>query len=176
MNETFYSCEDAFDCENTNPDCKMAISYMWDNETSEYAKIPFADYHAANGAGGVISNVLDYSHWVRSLMYETGPVSKASHKALTSPLSVPGAEEEPFTGPVWYGMGLDGGVYRGEKVFGHNGAIGAYFSKFAFLPERKFGYVIFQNGQGFTMESVGWRLLDEFLGTPKDEHARINEK
>lgn len=175
MKETYYSYEDAFTCETTNPDCKMAVSYLWNNNTSEYEEIPFTDYHAANGAGGVISNVLDYSHWIRALMYEAGPVSKESHKALRSPLSIQAVEMEPFTGPLWYGMGLDGGAYCGEKVWGHNGGIGAYFSKFQFLPERKFGYVVFQNGPGFITEIAGWRLLDEFLETPKNEYAKVNE-
>ncbi|GAB7353689.1 hypothetical protein MBLNU459_g4094t2 [Dothideomycetes sp. NU459] len=176
MSETYYSYDEAFGCEETNAECRMAASYVWDDESSKYHEVPLSDFAAANGAGGIISNVLDYSQWVRALMYESGPVSKDSHKALKSPLSIVNVEDEPYSGPTWYGMGLDAGVYRGERVFGHDGGIGGYLSRFSFLPDRKFGYVVFTNGYGFVMDIAGWRLMDEFLGTPRDEFAKVDEK
>lgn len=119
MNTSFYSYSDAFTCEETEPSCKMAISYVWNNESQEYQGISENSFHPPNGAGGVISNVLDYSKWVRALMYEDGPVSKAGHAEIKTPLSMETVEEYPYSGPLWYGMGLEGGIYHGERVFGH---------------------------------------------------------
>lgn len=176
MTQSFYSYEQAHRCKTTEPQCRLATSYAWNNESSSFDAIAESSFHAANGAGGIISNVMDYSNWLRALMYEDGPVSKAGHAAIKSPLSIEAAEKYPYSGPLWYGMGLEGGVYRGERVFGHGGSIGGYYSHFTFLPGKKWGYVAFGNAAGNVVDTVGWRLLDEFLKTPKDEVAKMNEQ
>lgn len=175
MKHSYYSYSDARTCEKSEPECKLAVGYVYDSKADEYHAIDESSYHAANGAGGIISNVLDYSKWIRALMYEEGPVSKAGHGALKTPRSMENADKYPYTGPLWYGMGLEGGVYRGEKVFGHGGAIGGYFSHFGFIPDKKWGFVAFQNAPGQVVDMAGWRLLDEFLGGPSSEHAKMNE-
>ena len=91
------------------------------------------------------------------------------------PLSFLGAETPPYAGPGWYGLGIEGGIYRNEKVFSHNGGISAYASTFKFLPDRKFGVVVFQNAQNNAMEAIAWRLIDEFLGVPEDEFYDMNK-
>lgn len=175
MNNSYYSLADAKMCKDKEPQCKMAISYAWNNASQKFDEIAESSYHVANGAGGIISNVLDYSKWIRALMYENGPVPKAGHIAIKTPLSVETAEKYPYSGPVYYGMGLEGGIYRGEKVFGHGGDIGGYASHVYFLPEKKWGFVAFQNAGNFVIEVAAWRLLDAFLETPKDQYAQVNE-
>ena len=176
MNHSYYSMDDAASCQKSNPECKLADSYTWNNETSSYEKWPLRANHPPNGAGGIISNVIDYSSWVRTLMYESGPVSTEGHAMMKSPLSVESTEELPYAGPVWYGMGLEGGVYRNHRVYGHNGAISGYSSQFQFLPGQKFGFVIFKNSAGYYgMECMGWRLIDEFLGVSEKDYTDLNK-
>ena len=175
MNESYYSSHDSDACQRVNPSCKMADSYAWNKETSSYKEWPLAVQHPPNGAGGVVSNVVDYAKWIRALMYESGPVSKQGHAVLKSPLSIPAVKLAPYIGPSWYGTGIEGGVYRNEQVFSHNGGISGYASTFKFLPDRKFGVVVFQNAQNAAVEVVGWRLIDEFLGGPKDGYYNMNQ-
>ncbi|KAI4716300.1 DnaJ-domain-containing protein [Aureobasidium sp. EXF-10727] len=175
MNESYYSREDAATCQTSNPRCVLADSYQWNKETASYQKWALDQANPPDGAAGVISNVNDYSKWVHTLMYEAGPVSKDGHIALKSPLSVQGFGEPPYTGPTWYALGLVGGIYRNERVFSHTGGISGYASSFAFLPDRKFGLVIFQNSMSTAFAAMQTRLIDEFLGGPEDEFYDMNK-
>ncbi|KAI5251641.1 beta-lactamase/transpeptidase-like protein [Aureobasidium subglaciale] len=175
MNESYYSVNDAAKCQIADPRCKLADSYAWNKETGSYEAWALDVRNPADGAGGVISNVIDYSKWIRALMYEEGPVSKDCHAGLKYPLSMAGAEVAPFAGPSWYGMGLEGGVYRDTKVFSHNGGISGYASTMKFLPDHKFGLVVFQNSQNNAVEAIGWRLIDEFLGMEEKEFYDMNK-
>ncbi|KAG9825359.1 beta-lactamase/transpeptidase-like protein, partial [Aureobasidium melanogenum] len=175
MNESYYSREDAADCRASNPRCILADSYAWNKETSSYRKWALNQSNPANGAGGIISNVVDYSKWVHTLMYESGPVSKEGHAKLKYPSSMQSVEMAPYSGPVWYGLGLDAGIYRNERVFGHTGGISGYASSFKFLPDRKFGFVMIQNSMNTAFEAIGWRLIDEFLGGPEDGFYDMNK-
>ncbi|CAD0110638.1 unnamed protein product, partial [Aureobasidium uvarum] len=175
MNESYYSREDAVTCQTSNPHCVLADSYQWNKETASYQKWALNQSNPPNGAGGIISNVNDYSKWVHTLMYEAGPVSKDDHSVLKNPLSVEGIGEPPYTGPTWYALGLEGGIYRNERVFSHTGGISGYASSFAFLPDRKFGLVIFQNSMSTAFAAMQTRLIDEFLGGPEDAFYDMNK-
>lgn len=76
MNNSYYSFSEAHSCEAKEPKCKMATSYAWNNNSQEFEAIDEDHYSPADGAGGIISNVFDYSKWIRALMYEDGPVSE----------------------------------------------------------------------------------------------------
>ncbi|KAL1305239.1 hypothetical protein AAFC00_002154 [Neodothiora populina] len=175
MNQSYYSYADAHKCRLTDARCKMATGYAWNNVSQKYHAIPDSAYHAGNGAGGIISNVLDYSKWLRALIYEDGPVPAAGHSAIKSPMSVAAADQYPYSGPLWYGLGLEGGVYRSHKVHGHSGAIGGYWSRFAVVPDKQWGFIAFQNASGRVTDVVQWRLIDEMLKVPVGEHAAMNE-
>ncbi|KAK6000235.1 hypothetical protein QM012_003867 [Aureobasidium pullulans] len=175
MNESYYSREDAAKCQASNSRCVMADSYAWDKESSSYRRWALNQSNPANGAGGVISNVVDYSKWVHALMYEAGPVSKEGHAKLKYPSSMQSVDKAPYSGPFWYGLGLDAGVYRNERVFGHTGGISGYASSFKFLPDSKFGFVMIQNSMSTAFEAMGWRLIDEFLGGPENEFYDMNK-
>ncbi|KAH0073780.1 DnaJ-domain-containing protein, partial [Aureobasidium melanogenum] len=108
-------------------------------------------------------------------MYESGPVSKEGHAKLKYPSSMQSVEMAPYSGPFWYGLGLDAGIYRNERVFGHTGGISGYASSFKFLPDRKFGFVMIQNSMNTAFEAMGWRLIDEFLGGPEDGFYDMNK-
>ncbi|CAD0084241.1 unnamed protein product, partial [Aureobasidium vineae] len=175
MNESYYSREDAATCQTSNPNCVLADSYQWNKETASYQKWALNQSNPSNGAGGVISNVNDYSKWVHTLMYEAAPVSKDGHTALKTPLSVQAFGEPPYTGPTWYALGLEGGIYRNERVFSHTGGISGYASSFAFLPDREFGLVVFQNSMSTAFAAMQTRLIDEFLGGPENKFYDMNK-
>lgn len=176
MNETYYTVSEAQECQVKSPGCKLALSYVWNNDTSKHEEVPLESINPGSGAGGVISNVVDYSKWIRTLMYESDPLSAAGHAALKSPRSVVSVKEFPYTGPTFYGLGLIGSVYQGERIFEHNGATLGYFSRMVFLPDRKWGVVTLQNSWSNAQDVIVWRLIDEFLGVPKKDMAKANEQ
>lgn len=147
MNHSFYSPSDLSTCEKSEPTCKLAVGYAWNNESRKHEAIHPDSYDPGTGPTGVISNVLDYSKWLRALMYEEGPVSKAGHAAMKTPLSHFDMEgfTYPYTGPRFFGMGLMTGVFHDKQIFGHGGAVGGHFSQFSFLPEERWGFIAFQN-------------------------------
>lgn len=68
-----------------------AHGYWWvggasdDGQKSPYVLMPDVDVRTGEGAGAVLSNVLDYARYLRVMMTEAGPVSKAGHRELKRP-------------------------------------------------------------------------------------------
>lgn len=67
----------------------MAEGYWWVGGSraggSSYVRMPTLDSRADEGAGAVLSNVLDYARYLRVMMTEAGPMSKAGHGELKRP-------------------------------------------------------------------------------------------
>ncbi|TKA60022.1 hypothetical protein B0A55_10916, partial [Friedmanniomyces simplex] len=63
MHATFYSIEDALAYAEEIEDTTVATGYLYDNAAKSHLISPHSAIPPANGAGGVISNVLDYTHW-----------------------------------------------------------------------------------------------------------------
>lgn len=66
------------------------------------------DLEAVSGAGSAISNVLDYSKWLKAFMGMSLPISDSAHKSLKRGRIL---VDEPkdgwaFTGPVAYALGV----------------------------------------------------------------------
>ena len=138
-------------------------------------EIPLSSVPEASGAGGIVSNVNDYAKWIRSLVMESGPLSHPSYKALRTPHSIAIDEGEPFsTGPFWYGLGLMGSVYQNHKLIQHDGALGGFYTRIAFLPGTDFGLVIMENAPTPCMRVVASRLIDDFLGLPEADRHDFN--
>ncbi|KAF2148723.1 beta-lactamase/transpeptidase-like protein [Myriangium duriaei CBS 260.36] len=174
MNETYYSNRDAFDCQNRNPSCRLSKHYSWSSHEQKFTEFDIDSVPPMNGAGGIITNINDYAKWIRALTNAGGPVSNDGHRALRNPNSIAYAEKGLMDGPIWYGLGLMGGTYRGHNLYFHGGAIGGYFSKVAFIPDMDWGFVIMQNAPNACLEVVAQRLIDDFLKTPIDDRKDVN--
>lgn len=53
--------------------------------SSSYVRMPNVDARVDEGAGAVLSNVLDYARYLRVMMTEAGPLSKTGHRELKRP-------------------------------------------------------------------------------------------
>jgi hypothetical protein len=94
------------------------------------------DLTIVSGAGSIISNVLDYSKWLRSLITATGPLSQSQITDLLTPRTLVLEKEPWLQGPKAYTLGWFNGNYRGVEYFEHSGgleAFGAQVSKYSFL-------------------------------------------
>lgn len=121
MSETFFDTSEALAFTERSDVVNMARGYLFDNSTKVQVEVPYSDIPPANGAGGVISNVLDYTHWIRTFLHPSNtsnPISSAAIKAMTTPHMLLEPDWRPSTGAEFYGLGLQGSVYRGHELLG----------------------------------------------------------
>jgi hypothetical protein len=104
-----------------------AQGYVYHNE--KYEEVPFMDLDIVSGAGSIISNVLDYSKWIRAFLTTSGPLSKSDYAALKAPRSLVSSgtdTKSPFAGSRAYALGWFTGVYAGYEYFEHSGGMEAF--------------------------------------------------
>ncbi|KAF2101798.1 beta-lactamase/transpeptidase-like protein [Rhizodiscina lignyota] len=184
MNETTYTLSDAMEIAEKHEEAKVARGYLWDSDVKEYEVVPFESIAPAKGSGGIISNVLDYKHWVKHLMKPSGlpmALREKSAMAIRTPKMLTDPDpRRPQTGPRAYCMGLYSQVYRGREILWHSGATAGYMALMLMVPptptelkegEEDCGWavVIMQNTYSLAQDVVAWYLLDKFLQTPENE-------
>ena len=165
MNETVYNLDEAIILAD-EIDTTVARAYLYNNATKSQVLTYWSDVPPANGAGGIISNVLDYTKWLHFLMHadsESGPISVNSVKAMTSPHMIMPGDWRPYKGQ-YYGFGLEGGIYRDHLVLEHSGGIAGYMANMLWLPELEWGIVTMQNTYSFAQSVIAYALVDDFLG------------
>jgi CubicO group peptidase (beta-lactamase class C family) len=62
-----------------NGEAELARGYLWNNLKGEYSPVEWLDSLAVSGAGAMISNVLDYTKWLRFLIDKGDLLSKEEH-------------------------------------------------------------------------------------------------
>ncbi|RYP15144.1 hypothetical protein DL765_005883 [Monosporascus sp. GIB2] len=157
MKSTYFNLEDA----QAGPE-DLASGYYWDYRNGGgYGRVPFMGLAGGGGAGSIISNVLDYALWVRSLLREEGPVPKAAHAALKTPRMVmPPDSGVGYDAPMAYALGWMASTYKGHRVYTHGGGMEAYGAEVFFFPDLDYGLVTMGN-TALTAKKV----FDEMLAT-----------
>lgn len=151
----------------------VASGYWWVNHSSTYVRMPDPGptLKGDEGAGGVVSNVLDYTKYLRVMMAEQGPVSAAGHRELKRPRTFYDHTTELFApAPVHYGLAWAGAVFEGEMVYFHTGQISTFMTFMATVPSRGYGVVLVANSNSRVRELVMYRALYDLLGV--DEGRR----
>lgn len=168
MTGTYFSLSDAR--ESTHD---LAQGYDWDNRTAEYHTIPHPLSGFAAGAGDIISNVVDYGKWLRSMIHRSPPLSEAGHAAVILPRSIAGPAPEPLgPGDMTYAFGWMKVMYRGELVIAHDGGIWGFGALALFMPERKMGIAVMANTMitsNVAANALAYYLIDGMLGVPEEE-------
>jgi CubicO group peptidase (beta-lactamase class C family) len=171
MNSTFFSLDDARKFAASG-DTVLAQPYAWDEATQQSREVPHCE-GTLSGAGAVISNVLDYAKYIRSLIRQTAPLSKAGHAALLKPRSFPPQMIPHLSKQTLYTLGLMTSTYRGETVVFHPGGLDGMTATMIYFPERDWGVAVFANAAGPGRESLAWHLIDEMLHVPKNERIDL---
>lgn len=184
MKHTTYDLEDAQNLAKANGDIQLARGHRWDSRAGEHVLVPWEETPRSNGAGGIISNVLDYSLWLRHLLKPANlnaALSERAVNAMRKPRMLLNADPiRPFVGPQAYGLGLYSQVYRGREILQHSGAISGYMANFVIVPPAKadiqsgnvdngWAIVTMQNSYSMAQDIVTWNLLDSLLETPESE-------
>lgn len=179
MASTYFSLEDAL----AAPE-HFASGYSWSEDKGEFAEIEYMPTDEIGGAGAVVSNVEDYTRWIRMLLREEAPLSKEGHAAIKTPriLMDPeavlasqgrkGDKRPAYDFPSAYSLGWMVGSYRGHAFWTHAGGMHAYGAEVFFFPDLDFGVVAFGNTAGTSnyVELITvWQLVDDRLGVPDEE-------
>lgn len=170
MNATYFSTEAA----HKAPE-HFATGYVYSNNS--YHTVPDFNLTSLGGPGFMVSNVLDYTLWLRAMISQSPPISKAGHQALRTPRTLMDSVE-PYTGPIAYTLGWMTGTYKGYEWFQHSGGMEGYGANVIFFPDLKWGSVAFANTAGSSNaleEKVMWYLIDEKLEVKEEKRYDWNK-
>ncbi|CAK7236215.1 hypothetical protein SBRCBS47491_009561 [Sporothrix bragantina] len=173
MTSTFWSLADAQQyAASTDNDATVAVPYAWNDATAQPEAIPYFG-GVLGGAGAVISNVLDYAAYIRSVMRQTGPVSPAGHAALRQPRAFCPQMLPQLTKQMTYSLGWMLTTYHNEEVLLHPGGLEGMTATMVCFPARDWGVLVFSNSDGPGRETLAWHLIDEMLGVPPSERLDL---
>ncbi|KAI2610592.1 beta-lactamase/transpeptidase-like protein [Hypoxylon sp. NC1633] len=178
----------------------VARGYYWDYEGADaasgegregkgkgrgrgFVEVPYANLDIASGAGGVVSNVLDYAKWIRCLISGCGVLPKEAHRELKAARVVlPPESGRGFDAPLSYALGWQVATYKGHRLFTHGGDMEAYGAEVYFFPDLGYGVVTMGNTEltsNFLGRDVAWRLINDRVGVPEEDRfdwAGLGEK
>jgi len=172
MTSTYFSREDTIASEKD-----FAHGYFWNASIGAYTLTPWSSTDHVAGAGAVISNVVDYAKWLRSLIHRAPPLSESGHAELVRPRTVldpaaVGLQPEVMDSDAVYSLGWWRYSYRGEAIVTHSGSVPGFGALAMFLPGMEWGVVAMANTQDTSnwVENVlVYYLLDELFGVPETE-------
>lgn len=150
---------------------RLATGYTWREEQETFQRVDSVECPEGQGAGSILTSVNDYILYVKAMLHRAYPITNEIYAGLVKSRTLvnPGYEQlDPYTSPAAYAAGWEVYYYRGHQIVRHDGLVDGFGSTHFFLPELRFGGVIFGNSDG--MESVGTiiahELIDEALGVP----------
>ncbi len=160
----------------------LAQGYVYNETSSTYHPVPYMNLTTVSGAGSVISNVIDYTKWLRCLLTSSAPLSPAGHASLKKPriLHDP-MPEMPFTGTLAYSLGWNNGVYKGYEFWEHTGGMEAFAAEVIFFPglgEGGYGVVGFGNTavtSNYVEKALVFKLIDDKIGLAEKERYDWNK-
>ncbi|KAK2010219.1 penicillin-binding protein [Colletotrichum eremochloae] len=171
MNETYFSLPDA-----ESSGLVLATEYYYDPIQKKYLEVPHEPSSAEEGAGSIISTAHDYAKYLRVMMNESAPLSKAGHQEIKTPRNIVAASKAPYTGPVTYALGWNSAVFEGEQVYFHGGAVTMFRTTMMIIPSKKVGVAVFTNSFTSVTEIIAHHVLWEHLGVPKDKRYDLNKQ
>lgn len=175
MESTFFSLDDARKhVAFTGNDTTLAIPYGWDETKEEMKEIPYCE-GTLSGAGAVISNVLDYAKYIRSVMRQSGPLSQTGYTAMLEPRSFCPQMLPHLKNQILYTLGWMTSTYHGEFLMFHPGGLEGMTATMILFPEREWGVIVFCNADGPGRESLAWYLIDEMLNVPQKDRLDLHE-
>lgn len=149
----------------------------------ELISIPWLNWDNIGGAGAIISNATDMSHWLQFLInrgtfngkklmndlsFEELWTPHISHKVFNSTRSF-----FPSTHFKSYGLGFSLFDYLGYKIIGHNGGYDGMISQSLIIPEKKLGFVLMTNSNSSLYYALQYRILDLLLGGIETDWSSI---
>lgn len=169
MNDTYFSVTNVLQDPCVSP--RLVKGYTWDPDTSSYIAEPYLNDVAVSGAGAMVSNVLEYTEWLRAMIYRTGPISPQGHAEILKPRTIITSRDDLAGPPAphhLYALGWFVQSYRGEPLYWHSGSCAGFGIMVGFLPSRGFGFAMMGNTMNARNAQVEiyMHLLDQVTGGP----------
>lgn len=146
---------------------KVARGYFWDREQKKFGEYPLWDAPGISAAGTELSTVKDYTKWLSCLLYQEPPLSKAAHAEIRTPRMI----ERPFPADGFdislYGLAWFRTTLHGHVVYQHTGSIDSHGANVVWLPELKYGLIIFLNQPNEVRHVIARKLMEDRIGTPE---------
>ncbi|KZL77886.1 penicillin-binding, partial [Colletotrichum tofieldiae] len=171
MNETYFSLPDA-----ERSGLVLASEYFYDPVHKKHLQIPHEPSSGEEGAGSIVSTVLDYAKYLRVMMNESAPLSKAGHREVKTPRNFVISSKAPYTGPMTYAFGWSGAVFEGEQTYFHTGAVTMFISAMMMIPSKQIAVAVFTNSDTRVPEVIAHHILWEHLGVPKHKRYDLNKQ
>ncbi|MCJ1387646.1 hypothetical protein MMC18_000489 [Xylographa bjoerkii] len=155
----------------------LATAYRWSDSAKDFQAVPYPNQTSGEGDGSMISNVLDYSKWVRMMMTRAPPLSPAAHQALVTPQMIMDTDTVGFSSPALYGQGWMLQTYRGVDVVFHGGAVNGFGAEVFYIPSKCWGIVMAANTattSNMVIDILLWQLVDDLLDVPTNERVDRN--
>ncbi|KAA1476004.1 beta-lactamase/transpeptidase-like protein [Dentipellis sp. KUC8613] len=127
----------------------------------------------SSGPGGIISNIKDLEHWVRTLMnHGVDPrtnrtiIPRSVFDVVTTAQAIVHGEGSAVTSISGYGMGWGRSSYYGHDIIEHSGGIPGISTLVTFLPAEGLGFVILTNAdtKSFTYNDLPQRIVRDVFG------------
>lgn len=171
MKDTYFSIQDILQCPSTA--LRLARGYSYPPETHCYTPEPYMNYCPTTGTGAIVSTVLDYTKWLRALIYKSPPLSSHIVDPLIHSRSIL-SDTDPLDPPSpfhLYGLGWCVDAYCGEQFYWHSGSWPGFGIMVGFAPDSEFGFAIMGNAMDAKMvgRTMYMHLMDRLLGLhPRD--------
>ncbi|KAH8665971.1 beta-lactamase/transpeptidase-like protein [Tricladium varicosporioides] len=159
----------------------LAQGYVFNKSSSNHIPVPYMDTSVISGAGGTVSNVLDYAKWLRALMKCSGPISEDGYRELFKSRTLCEKDDYFIGGSVGisgYTLGWHTGVYHGHEYFQHDGEMEAFGATVIFFPSLQYGLVAFSNTvqtANAAQKTLLFSLIDDKLNVLREERFDWDE-
>jgi hypothetical protein len=168
MEDTYLGLDDVMGHHASN---QLAKGYGWDDEKGEYFEVPWPNQPEGFGAGEMESTAVDYARFLRCMIHQKEPISKVGHLELIKPRTIIDEHPKPFCSQELYALGWAVYTYHGEEVVEHDGSTNGFGSLMIYLPQKKWGVIIFGNTTeaAAANNKICWMLIDDLLAVPEEK-------
>ncbi|KAF9775751.1 hypothetical protein IL306_006125 [Fusarium sp. DS 682] len=153
----------------------LSTGYYWDPAEKCHKSIEQLPTDILSGAGAIISNVLDYTKWIKCLLRQEAPLSKQVHKDIRRPRIVDNPDPARGTDISLYGLSWWRTSLGGRVVYWHSGSTTAHGALVYWLPELDYGVVVLANHPSPVREIIVRRLVNDKLRVPMERRYNIAE-
>ncbi len=145
--------------------------------------VAFDDVDTLTAAGGLKSNVIDVTQWIRCHLSGglidkrrvlSGQVVSDMQAVRTPTLGRRDNRADPGALFSGYGMGWGLTDYAGRRIVGHGGGLSGMISRTTLVPSEKLGIVVLTNmAENALPTALTWWIIDRYLGRSERDWSGV---
>ncbi|KAJ4251554.1 hypothetical protein NW762_011544 [Fusarium torreyae] len=171
MNSTYFDLQQARDAPE-----HLSTGYYWDATDERYKSIPPIPTGIVSGAGAIISNVIDYTKWIKCLLGKGALLPDQVHREIRRPRFIHNPDPAHGMDVSLYGLSWWRTSINGHVVYWHSGSTTSHGALVYWLPDLDYGVVILANRPSEARDIIMRRLIYDKLGIPQEKRYDIAEE